>query len=345
MTNTGETFATFRESFFSLAQEAQHVVITAHFSPDDDSIASVLSVYTILSKKYPAKDIRIVYTGERSDRHSIFLNFEHIEWVDDVANHLEGTDLLVILDVNRLVRISKTPEVITSLKIPHMVAIDHHGTAPDPMTLTMVDPSFSSNAELIYRALDAESVLTKELAELFLLGILGDTGNFSHLSPQQTDVFLIAKVLIEKIGVSIDKFRSQYGGIPRRIIPLLQELVQHTDYVSIEGWPPMQYTYIQGRGEYSDEDMSAASHIYMGQYLPRVEGYPWGVVVTPRSDGSIRISARSLPGGVNVRDLFEQMSIGGGHDRAAGAYMKDVDPEKGLQTLMEWIKTHKPAIV
>ncbi len=350
MTKMTEEYAEFRTAFFAHCDQSHAIVITAHYSPDDDSIASVLSVYTMLTAQYPSKSVRIVYTGKIVERYNIFHNFEHIEFVDDIANHLEGTDLLIILDVNRLARISNTPEKIVALGIPAMIVIDHHSSPPDDFTLALIEPSLSSNAELVYRALGAEAVLTKELAELFLLGILGDTGNFAYVQPSQSGVFTIAKGLIEMVGMPIDAFRARYGGIPKHIVPLLQLLVQNMAYSSITGWPDAQYSYIDRatmiEGGYTDEDMSAASHIYMGQYLPRIQGHGWGLVATPREDGSARISGRSLKGSVNVRSLFERMGIGGGHDRASGAALSGADgPMDGkpaILAILEWMKHNQP---
>lgn len=342
-----QDYSAFRTAFFAQCERANTIAITAHYSPDDDSIASVLSVYTILTTQYPSKSVRIVYTGKPVERYNIFHNFEHIEFVDDIANHLTGTELLIILDVSRLARISNVPEKITALGIPAMIAIDHHASPPDEFTLSLIEPTMlSSNAELVYRALGAESMLTKELAELFLLGILGDTGNFAYVNPGQTGVFAIAKGLIEMVGMPIDAFRARYGGIPKHIVPLLQVLVQNMAYSSVTGWPDAQYSFIDRAtmeaGGYTDEDMSAASHIYMGQYLPRIQGQGWGLVATPREDGSARISGRSLRGSVNVRELFERMGIGGGHDRASGAAMPDMDGKPAVLAILEWMKHNQP---
>jgi nanoRNase/pAp phosphatase (c-di-AMP/oligoRNAs hydrolase) len=340
----------FRKAFFAFVEASEHVVITAHMSPDDDSIASVLSVYTMLSMLYPEKHVRIVYTGIPSERHAIFPNFEKIEFVDDLSLHVDGADMLIILDVNRFVRVTSTPDALRALNIKRTVAIDHHGTEPEHFSLSMVVPTCTSNAELIYRSLNAESMLNKELAELFLLGILGDTGNFAYVPPEQMDVLVIAKKLIEMVGMPIDAFRSRYGGIPKRIVPLLQMLVHHMHYESIPGWPDVQVTHVDRNsmidGNYTDEDMSAASHIYMGQYVPKIQGYGWGLVATPRADGSIRVSGRSIKGSVNVRELFERMNIGGGHDRASGALIKkegaSMDGKEGLDMVLSWMKEHKP---
>ncbi len=235
-------FTDFRKDFFALVEKSEHVVVTAHMSPDDDSIGSVLAVYTILIMKYPAKDIRIIYTGEQVARYSSFVNFDKIMFVSDIADATENTDLLIVLDVNQFARFSKFPERLQH--IPNTVVIDHHKSASDPFTLSLIVPTFSSNCELIYHAFDAQSILTKPLAEYILMGILSDTGNFAYVAPSQSAVFLVAKTLLEVVNVSIDSFRSRFGGIPQRIIPLLQELVKNTTYKTVTNWPPLQYSYI-----------------------------------------------------------------------------------------------------
>jgi phosphoesterase RecJ-like protein len=341
----------FKKEFFALVEKAEHIVITAHLSPDDDSIGSVMAMHEILTIKYPDKDIKILYSGEASHRHSIFANYKNITFVTDIADHISNTDLFVMLDVNNYARVSKQPEKIKA--IPNRVIIDHHATSPDESTLSLIATEYSSNSELIYRALlGDETMLTPSLAESLLLGIVGDTGNFSFVNPGQTGVFALGGVLVEKIGMSIDKFRSRYGGIPKKIIPLLKTLAQHTEYATVDGWPSVQYTYLDvvdvNHDEYSEEDISAAAHIYIGQYLTKIEGQPWGFIITPRADGSGKLHARSLPGSVNVRDLCQRMASGGGHDRASGGTVpangKPSDGKEFVHIVLDWMKANTPLI-
>lgn len=346
-----EDFVLFRENFYALVEDSKHIVITAHLSPDDDSIASVMAMHEILTTKYPDKDIKILYGGEVSERHSVFSNFSKITFVPDIADHIDTTDLLIALDVANYGRISKQPEILQ--KIPRRIVIDHHASIPEEFTLSLISTKFSSNAELIYTALiDNEDMLTPTLAESFLLGIVGDTGNFAYVMPGQTRVFALGGILVEKVGMSIDKFRSRYGGIPKKIVPLLQLLVQHMSYASVVGWPDVQYTYLDmsdlQEGSYSEEDISAAAHIYIGQYLTKVQGQQWGFVVTPRADGSGKLHCRSLPGSVNVRDVCERMASGGGHDRAAGGTIAasdtGYDGKEFVEKVLDWMKQNKPLI-
>lgn len=341
------TTSEFREQFFTLVDSTSSIVITSHFSPDDDSIASVLSVFTTLTARYPNKNIRIIYTGQSVDRYKVFHNFEKIEWVDDIANHVEQHDLLIALDGNQYSRFSKLPEKLQ--QVERSVIIDHHGSVPDISTLSYVDPASSSTSELVYHLLIEGESFSKEVAEHLLCGILGDTGNFTYISPDQTDVLVFAKQLIQKVGIRIEEFRARYGGIPKKVMPLLQELVKNMEYKSITNWPDFQYSYVTREcmqdGSYTDEDMSAASHIFMSQYLKRVEGYGWGFVVTPRSDNQCRISMRSLPDSVNVRDLQERLGTGSGHNRAAGGAFKDIaDSKECVAEVFQFMQNNKPVL-
>ncbi len=343
--------ADFQKSFWEYIEKGEKIVITAHVSPDDDSIASVLSTYTILTKKYPAKDMQIIYTGERIEKYSIFYNFEKINFVADLADHIAGVDTLITLDVSGFGRVSKNPDAIKN--IPVRLCIDHHGSTPDDFTCGLIVPEYSSNAELVYTALGGEAYLDKDLAEIFLLGILGDTGNLTHIDAHQTEVFSIVKKLVEVGNIRIDSFLSRYRTIPKNIVPLLQEFVKNTTYVDIEQWPSLQYSFVDRdfmeKNNFSDEDMSAASHIYMGQYLPRIQGQAWGFVFSPRSDGGVRMSSRSLAGSVNVRIFAEMQNIGGGHDRASGANFKSENGEKiqvapCIEKVLEFMKNTQPTI-
>lgn len=340
------TISEFREQLFALIEKAQTVVITSHISPDDDSIGSVLSVYTILTETYPQKNIRILYTGEEVRRYQVFHNFEKIEWMDDIANHLDGVDALIMLDASQYARFTKFPEKLQS--VSNRVAIDHHASQPDEFTLLIHKKEFSSNCELIYRALIERKQLTKVMAEYILLGVTGDTGTFRYVQPDQSTVFVLGKELVELVGMSIDEFRARFSGTPIRVIPLLQELVKNAVYTTIEGWPPVQYTHIDREiltnGNYTDEDMSSASHIYIGQYLPKVEGYGWGFIITPRTDGTCRMSGRSLPSSVNVRDFHERLGIGSGHDRASGGFFTEAKPRDCITKVLDWMKGNKPLI-
>ncbi len=342
MSNSDIKIEEFKKSFFEILNDSEKVVITSHMSPDDDSIGSVLLMESILLDKYPSKNINIVYTGEKVERYSVFKSFENIKWVADISEDLEGVDTLITLDASNWRRFSKTPESLPG--IPKKIGIDHHASEPDEYTLLYKDESACANTELMYKIFFQGSDYTKEIAEYILLGINGDTGGFAYIEPAKASVYTLIKDLVQKVGMSVDLFRSRYMGIPHKIIPLLQELVKNTQYQTIEDWPPVQYTFIKETKDYSDEDMSAASHIYMSQYLPKVQGYSWGFVITPRKDATCRMSGRSLSGSVDTRAFHENLGIGSGHIRASGGYFKETDPEVCIEKVLDFMKNNKPVL-
>ena len=43
----------FEEKFWEMVEEAKNIMIAGHLNPDDDSIASILSVYWLVNERYP----------------------------------------------------------------------------------------------------------------------------------------------------------------------------------------------------------------------------------------------------------------------------------------------------
>lgn len=346
---TEQDFMQFGRDSLALIESSSSVLITSHISPDDDSIASVLSVYTILTERFPGKSIRIGYSGESVARYNVFHNFEKIEFIGDVSEIVDTADLIIVLDGSGNHRFSKFPEKFEGKKI---ICIDHHESPSNSYALELIDPTSPATAELIYRIFDGNFTLTKELSEIFLLGILGDTGNFTYLKPHQSGTFLIAKKLIDTGNISIDTFKSRYNTFSDREFSLIQNFIKNTKYGKVDGWPPYQYAIVDRStiesGGFTDNEISAGSHIYMAQYIRSITGYSWGFVCTPRSDGGCRVSFRSLPGSVNVSDLAQRMGIGGGHIRASGASFKmidtPIDSVHAIAKIESWMRANAPLL-
>lgn len=349
--NYSQLSSEFTSTFFDLVNKANKTVITAHESPDDDSIGSVLSVCEILTTKYPSKSIRIIYSGEPEGKYRIFKNYDKIEFVPDLAEEISEIDLLIVLDGSQFSRFSKQPEKLRA--IPNIICIDHHSSPIDGFALSLVSPAYPSCSEIIYLALCTDFEVSRELAEIFMLGILGDTGNFTYLKPHQTETLTTAKRLLEISKIEIQEFQSRYRTISKQVFDVIQELIKNTSYSSASGWPNFQYAFVEEvsriKGECTDSEVSEASHIYMSHYLRTIKDHPWGFVITPKLNGDCGISSRSLPKSVSVRDMMERMKLGGGHDRAAGGTFKkvggDVSAKDCVEKVLSWINNNKPAII
>ncbi len=297
----------FKRDFLDLVDRSNSIVITSHKSPDDDAIASGLATYRFVTDSFPQKSTRIIYMGEPEPKLLMFQNYSRIEFVTDLVDSIDSSDLLIVLDGSQFSRFTEKPEDLPG-KFKHAICIDHHSSPVDLFTHSIVIPTATSCAELVYSIFYADKNPDPPLAEIFMLGILGDTGNFHYLKPNQTNVLEIAKRLIEISNIEIQDFQAKYRSIPQRSFRLIQELIKNTRFQRIANWPDFQTSFLSRKfvqsDNFSDKEVSQASHIYMGQFLRTVDGFPWGLVVTPKSNGDCSISGRSLPQSVSVREIM-----------------------------------------
>lgn len=330
----------FRKKLDILILGAKKIILTSHISPDDDSMGSLLALYFYLSKRYLNKDIKMIYSGASVDRYVSFANYDQIKFVPDVSENISGCDLLIGLDGSRFDRFSNNPKKLQN-NIGKKVCIDHHKTKPGSFDLSFIDVNISSTSELIYKLFFENENLEKDAAEALLLGILGDTGNFVFLKSDQSYVFSIAKILQDTIGTGIQEFQARYSLNSQRVFELVKILMNNTKYANISGWPKCMYTVLSQKeilaGKYNEEEVNDARHWYVSSYLRNIKDYPWGFVISAKSDSKCGITLRSLPGSVNVRSIVERIGIGGGHDRAAGGTFDVANPEKCVTLLLDWL--------
>ncbi|MEK9200888.1 MAG: DHH family phosphoesterase [Patescibacteria group bacterium] len=343
----------FVAQFWDLVSKAQTIVITSHESPDDDSIGSSIALLEILTKKFTNKNIRVLYSGSPENRYSYFKLYEKVEFAKDMADILpKDTDLLICLDGSQYSRFSKNPEKLSQGKY-QTICIDHHSSPVDNFTISLVDENASSTTELIYRLLGKEVEIDKELAEILMLGILGDTGTFSYLKSNQLEVFDIAKDLMRIADMEIQDFKAKYDTLPSRVFEIIKRLTLNTQFIEVAEWPTFMTIYLErefiSENKYTDNEISAASHIFMSNYFRIITGYSWGISVTPKNGSNCSISIRSLPNSVNCRSVLERMKLGGGHDRAAGGTFKAaegevLDPKECLTKVVEWLKQNEVVV-
>lgn len=335
-----------------MVEEAEEVTIVGHIGPDDDSVASMLATYWLIKERFLEKKTRMICSSNGTSEWEYFENFDKIEFVEEVVDGLvsktelaKEKPLLIMLDGGTFNRFSKKPEELKGL-FKKTICIDHHKNKPDKFDLVYISPLFSSAAEAVYRLLvDPNRKIPKRLAEIFLLGILGDTGDFAYLNKETAGVLEVVEKLIEEGDVGIQSLVAKYRRIPKRVLKLVGEMVSETRYYEgISNWPPFQVTMVERNfiedNNFSDEEISRASHLYMSKYLRFVEGYGWGFTITPRENKICNLSFRSLPDLVNVRKLAEKFD-GGGHDLASGGEIKTKDPKRALEVILKWMGNNK----
>lgn len=348
----------FRTEFNGFVKShTDRIVITSHISPDDDAISSVLSIYYYLSKylEIPEERIKIIISGPNEPRWAYFKNFEKIEFVEDIYSSLTAKDLIIVLDTKELDRISNFPEKIHNLKLKS-VCIDHHNSELKEGTtyyqiLSYPEITYTSNAEAIYWTLfhTFKAKLSKEICEILLLGIYGDTGSFTFIRGEKdTSSFIAAKNLIETGKIEVDSLKSKYSKLKLESVKVLGILLHNLSKQKVEEWPPFAVSFIEeGESEkFTDEEYSNGVGIFK-RYLNTIETLEWGFYLRyNRQEKAWGISFRSEQGSVNVRKIAEHFG-GGGHDQAAGGKLEVVKGKKAeyyIDQILEYLKNNKPTL-
>ena len=288
-------------------------LLTTHISPDDDAISSILTMNHILKKNNIKTEMMI--TGYKKDRWSYFQNFEKIKFVDDIADHTEKFETIIVLDGNKWERFSKKPKPQKNI-----ICIDHH-IGKSEFKQNIINPKKTSTIQIIYEEFLQKENLTKKQAEIVLLGILGDTGNFSFVKKENSEVLEITKKLIDK-GIEIQQLQTKYQKMNQQSLNLLGILMKNAKTKKLKNYPLMTYSYLEKKDieNLDSEIVSASTSYFTNAFLRKLEGSDWGIMLKPAKNGT-KISLRAI-GNVDVNKIATDLEIGGGHKNAAGGFIK-----------------------
>ena len=148
-----------------------------------------------------------------------------------------------------------------------------------------------------------------------------DTGSFNY-SNATPDTFRVVAELLENGAKAVDVCKRLNDTMKEAKLKLLAKAIDNME-VFYNG--KMRFTYIsyeeiEGLGIH-DEDAEG-----MTNYLRAVEGTEVAVYVRGKSDGTYQVSMRSN-GSVDVSKIAISFG-GGGHPRAAGYTMTDIQKDK-----------------
>lgn len=183
---------------------ANNIVITAHKSPDGDSVGSSIGLYRFIQKLQ--KNVSICHP----DKAPSFLNW--LEDLDDilvfeeqpevVKQKVQDADLLICLDYNHFSRVGEGMQQVLESYTGTIILIDHH-LHPAPITeLMLSNTDVCSTCQLVYemiRQSDKANLLDAHIATPLYLGIVTDTGSFRFPSVEPRTHQIVAEML--ELGV------------------------------------------------------------------------------------------------------------------------------------------------
>ncbi len=155
-------------------ENSKSVLMSLHFGPDGDSLASCVAMKYVLDKM--DKKVKIV-SRDYLDQTLMELNYsKEVEFGKSISNFdLKDFDLVIFLDSGSASMFGGIP------KDKFVINVDHHATNDFYGNLNYVDSSRPSACSVLLDILrDRKIEIDGELATRILLGIYTDSGYFSH---------------------------------------------------------------------------------------------------------------------------------------------------------------------
>ena len=319
-----------------LIYNANHIVVTAHISPDGDAVGSTLGLYHFLMKI--GKDVVVILPN----RFPAFLNWmpgsDKIvimeETTAETVSLMKAADLVFCVDYNSIDRINGLKPLMEQSKAKKIV-IDHHPYPGDFCDVTISYPEISSASELVFRFICRMGYfqeITLEGAECIYTGMMTDTGGFTYNS-NSAEIYSIIYELINK-GIDKDaiyrRVFNTYSADRMKLMGYcLSKMVvmpeEHTAYIVLTQEEKRRFNYKVGDTEG-----------FVNMPL-QIEGICKSVFVREDTD-KVKLSFRSQ-GDVPVNTWAAEFG-GGGHLNAAGGESY-LSLEETIKKLVEIIKRDK----
>jgi bifunctional oligoribonuclease and PAP phosphatase NrnA len=327
----------------TLLAGANSIVITAHKSPDGDSIGSSMALFHFLRKL--GKNVVVCHPDVAPSFLHWIEGIREILTLDNnsaqVKELIAGADLIFCLDYNHPSRTGRMEELLVAAK-GKKVIIDHHRD-PDQAfaTLLFSDIETCSTSQLIYELIEARNethLIDEQVGTPIYCGMVTDTGSF-RFSSTRSDTHRIVAELLKK-GVknwqvhenlfdtnSLNKIRLVSYALLEKLVILPE---YKTAYIWLTDEEEKRFDVIKG-------DTEGLVNQALGIEGIRMAGF------FKESEQLIKISFRSK-GEIPVNQLCKTYFEGGGHLNASGGkYVGNIKDaiQKFVTNLPNFVQEHK----
>lgn len=295
------------EQFFEHVRNAQTIAIMGHKNPDGDSLCSVLALANLIEENFGISPV-CIYDGNIPENLSNIPLRPRIKYFERV-DLSEQFDLAIVMDYGNPVHIGGARPAVDNAKF--VVEIDHHKNENPVGQLCINDDAAAATAVIVYRIMRAGGlVMDAHTADLLALAILTDTGNFKFA--RNGDALRIMADLVDS-GVNIRNLIELMNNKPRKAVQLEARTAANAEFfyhgrLALATIVKKDYKYLDGRGE------------TVLSLLGQISGVEYIVLLKEQKPEQIGISIRSRKKPI---DKIAVALGGGGHERAAGAIVRD----------------------
>ncbi len=199
------------------------------------------------------------------------------------------------------------------------VILDHHANPEAFADITLCHPELPATALLLYRlfsAMDMEEHITSKVALYLYVGILTDTGSFSHSNTTPETHRVVASLLEKGVNVTAVTYFTQ-ANIPLERLRFFAHAIKDRLFA----YPEEGFAYfVIPRSDFKKFKLEAGDTGGLVKYALNIEGVSVAVKVSERAAEEIHLSFRSF-GDFSVSELTSNHFNGGGHRNAAGGVL------------------------
>lgn len=295
------------KDFFQRVQAAKSIAIMGHKNPDGDSLCSVLALAHLIEENFGISPV-CVYDGNIPENLTNVPLRSRIKYFERV-DMTQVFDLAIVMDYGNPVHIGGPKILVDNAKF--VIEIDHHKNENNIGDLCINDDTAPATAVIVYRMLRAGGlVMDARTADLLALAILTDTGNFKFV--RNGDALRIMADLVDT-GVNIRNLIELMNDKPRKAVQLEARTTANAEFfyhgrLALATIEKKDYKHLDGRGE------------TVLSLLGQIHGVDYVVLLKEQKPEQIGISIRSRKKPI---DKIAVALGGGGHERAAGAIVRD----------------------
>ena len=295
------------KEFFERVKNAKSIAIMGHKNPDGDSLCSVLALAHLIEENFGVRPV-CMYDGNIPDCLDFVPLRTRIKYFERVDTSVPF-DLAIVLDYGSQINIGGPKPVLDKAKF--VIEIDHHINENTIADLCLNDDKAPATATIVYKIMRAGNLkMDADTADLLALGILTDTGNFKFV--RSGDALRIMADLVDS-GVNIRNLIELMNNKPRKAVQLEARTAGNAEFfyhgrLAIATIVKKDYKNLDGRGE------------MVLSLLGQIQGVDYIVLLKEQKPEQIGVSIRSR------RKPIDHVAValgGGGHERAAGAVVRD----------------------
>ena len=295
------------KDFFEHIKAAKSIVIMGHKNPDGDSLCSVLALAHLIELNFGVQPL-CVYDGNISDSLDYVPHRHRIKYFERV-DLTQIFDIAIVMDYGNQAHIGGPRPLVDNAKF--IIEIDHHKNDNTIADLCLNDDTAAATAIIVYNVMRAANMNIDSIAsDLLALGILTDTGNFKFV--RNGDALRIMADLIDS-GVNVRNLIELMNNKQRKAVQLEAQTAANAEFfyngrLALATVYKKDYKYLDGRGE------------LVLNLLGQIKGVEYIVLLKEQKPEQTGISIRSR------RKPIDGIAValgGGGHERAAGAVVRD----------------------